>query len=107
MGWNIAESGPASLRDSWPDMGFTKSHEREKGCPARNTGPDGPEDPRCAGTAARVWHRPANRADQRRLARSESGHAVSRPAEAGTGGRHRVRVELLGKQPPRALLSAH
>src|SRR5206468_3859603 len=57
--------------------------------------------------AARVWHRPANRADQRRLARSESGHAVSRPAEAGTGGRHRIRVELLGKQPPRALLSAH
>jgi hypothetical protein len=34
----------------------TKPHETEKGCTAGNAGPDGPQDSRCAGTAARLWH---------------------------------------------------
>src|SRR5580692_1080822 len=81
-------------------------HEAEKGCSTRNAGLDGAEDPRSAGVAAWVWRRAAHRADQRRPAFGQSGHAVSRPAEAGAGGRHRLGVGPFGKQSQGALLSA-
>src|SRR5258708_27377706 len=71
-----------------PNERHTNPHETEEGCSARNAGPDGPEDPRPARTAARVWHRPTHRADQRRPAFGQSGHALSRPAQAGAGGCH-------------------
>src|ERR1700728_781455 len=53
---------------------------------------DGPKDSRSSGTAARLWNRPAHRADQRRSAGRESGHSVSGAVEAGARRRHRVRV---------------
>src|SRR5580658_9805112 len=52
-----------------------KPYERKEGCPARDAGVDGAENAGRARTAARIWHRPADRANQRGPSQRKSRHA--------------------------------
>src|ERR1700691_2617065 len=83
-----------------------EEHEAKEGCPARDAGPDGAEDSRCARAVAWARHRAADRTDQRRTAGREPGHPLSRTPEAGTGGSCCFGVGTLREQPQGPLLSA-
>ena len=81
-------------------------NEEENRCPAGHPGPDGPQDARRAGPAARLRPRPAHRADQRRSAHAQHRHALSVAVEAGAGRGDRVRTRAVREQPQRAFLPA-
>src|ERR1700721_1444398 len=79
--------------------------EGKAGCVAGNAGADGAEDPGCAGAAAWIRHRAADRADQRRPAGGESGDALPAAAEAGTRRLDCFAVGRVGQQSPGPVLS--
>src|SRR5947209_15266626 len=78
---------PIRLRD----MGIPyERHGTEGGRLARHSRVDGAEDPGDPGASARLWHRTADRADERRPAVCQLRHAVPGAAQAGAGGVRRV-----------------
>src|SRR6185436_10753094 len=74
---------------------------RQERRPLRHARPDGDQDAGGHGPAARVPDRQADRTDQRRPARAQSGHALSRPAQAGAARVDFVQVGEIGERPPR------
>ena len=74
---------------------------------ARHAGADGPEDVERDGTAAWLRAGAPHRANQRRRAVDQRGHALSTAAPARAGRRDRLRVGRLREQPAGALLPHH
>src|ERR1700722_1351736 len=88
----------------WEPKGRTPD-EGQAGRLAGHAGPHGSEDTRRSGAAARLRHRPANRADQRRHSGPESGHSLSPAAQARARRFDRLAMGRVGQQPPGPLLS--
>src|SRR6266404_5720348 len=72
---------------------------RQSGRLARNTRFNGSENAASPRAATRIRNRAPHRANQRRPAGRELRNALSRPAEAGAGGLHFLRVGHLEQQP--------
>src|SRR4029078_13550100 len=84
-----------------------QSHGRQDRSLAGHFGADGAQDARYDGAAAWIWHRPADRTDERPRARVELRHAVPRPAETRARGIHRVGMGHLREQSESQVLPAH
>ena len=80
--------------------------DRQGGGLAGDAGPDGAEDAGGHGAAARIRHRPAHRADERRAPLPELRHPVPGAPEAGAGGRDHLGVGRLREQPQGEVLPA-
>src|SRR6266550_1715097 len=98
--------GTVAYRYGHPIGATGENDGRTSGRLARHPGIDGAEDAAGSGAIARLRDCAPDRTDQRRPAGGELRHAISRPAQAGAGGLHFLRVGHLRQQSQSEVLQA-
>ena len=98
-GSNAIVAGPPRRRGTAPTDGHRRGPDR---CAPRHPGPDGAQDARRDGAAARVRDSPPHRADQRRPAAAQRRYGVRVAPPAPAEGLDLRELGAFGEQPPSA-----